>query len=162
MFCRNCGKGLTGNPEICIGCGAKPMSGTSFCPGCGTATTPLTEICTKCGARVKVERAGDTWQPLTVGILELVAGIPALIIGIFIAVGLGMVSRAFVMIPGWVSAIGAPLIVCGLVAIVGGIFALRKKRWAVALAGAILALFCALPLGIAAIVFVILGREQFT
>jgi TM2 domain-containing membrane protein YozV len=52
MFCRNCGKELTGAPEICINCGAKPMSGTSFCPGCGASTTPLTEMCVKCGARV--------------------------------------------------------------------------------------------------------------
>jgi TM2 domain-containing membrane protein YozV len=54
MFCRNCGKELTGSPEICLGCGAKPMNGTSFCAGCGAETTPLTEICVKCGARVAI------------------------------------------------------------------------------------------------------------
>ena len=162
MFCRNCGKELVGTPEICVTCGAKPMSGTSFCPGCGAPTTPLTEICTKCGARVKAAKARGAWQPLTAGILELVAGIPALIIGILIAAGLGMATTAFARIPLWVSAIGAPLIICGIVAIVGGIFALQKRRWGIALAGSILALFCALPLGIAAIAFVILGKEQFT
>ena len=52
MFCRNCGKELTGSPEICLNCGAKPMSATSFCPDCGAPTTPLTEICVKCGTRV--------------------------------------------------------------------------------------------------------------
>jgi hypothetical protein len=164
MFCRNCGKELTGTPEICVNCGAKPMSGTSFCPGCGAPTTPLTEICTKCGARVKAEKVGGAWQPLTAGILELVAGIPALIMGILIAAGLGIASRAMVNIPVWVSAIGVPLVICGIVAIVGGIFALKKRRWGVALAGSILALLCwpfGTPLGIAAIVFVILGREQF-
>ena len=165
MFCRNCGKELAGTPEICMNCGAKPMSGTSFCPGCGAPTTPLTEICTKCGARVKAERAGDTWQPLTAGILELVAGVPALLIGTAIATGVGIAGRASVIMPGWVSVIGAPFIILGIVAIVGGIFALRKRKWGVALAGAILALLCwpfGTPLGIAAIVFVILGREQFT
>jgi TM2 domain-containing membrane protein YozV len=59
MFCRNCGKELTGAPEFCMNCGARPMAGTSFCPGCGAATTPLTEICVKCGARVGKELAGD-------------------------------------------------------------------------------------------------------
>jgi len=138
------------------------MNGTSFCPWCGAPTTPLTEICTKCGAGVKAVKAGGAWQPLTAGILELVAGIPALTIGIIIAAGLGMMSRAIVAVPGWVSAIGVPLIICGIVAIVGGIFALLKRRWGVVLAGAILSLFCSLPLGIAAIVFAILSREQFT
>ena len=52
MFCRNCGKELTGTPEICLGCGAKPLAGTSFCNGCGAPTTPLTELCVKCGIRL--------------------------------------------------------------------------------------------------------------
>ena len=59
MFCRNCGKELSGSPEICMNCGAKPMRGTGFCPGCGASTTPLTEICVKCGAGVGKGLAGD-------------------------------------------------------------------------------------------------------
>ena len=55
MFCRNCGKELIGSPEICPGCGARPMRGNSFCSNCGAPTTPLTEMCVKCGVRV-VER----------------------------------------------------------------------------------------------------------
>ena len=50
MFCRNCGKELTGTPEICIGCGARPSSGNSYCMACGAETNPLAEICIKCGA----------------------------------------------------------------------------------------------------------------
>ena len=52
MFCRNCGKELTGTPEICLGCGAKPLAGNSFCHACGAPTNPLAEICIKCGARL--------------------------------------------------------------------------------------------------------------
>jgi len=52
MFCRNCGKELIGSPEICPGCGARPMRGNSFCSNCGAPTTPLTEMCVKCGVRV--------------------------------------------------------------------------------------------------------------
>jgi hypothetical protein len=52
MFCRNCGKELIGSPEICVGCGAKPLAGHSFCQACGTPTDPLAEICMKCGARL--------------------------------------------------------------------------------------------------------------
>ena len=52
MFCRNCGKELVGTPEICMGCGAKPLAGNSFCQACGAETNPLAEICMKCGVRI--------------------------------------------------------------------------------------------------------------
>jgi RNA polymerase subunit RPABC4/transcription elongation factor Spt4 len=166
MFCRNCGKELTGNPEICPNCGARPMNGTSFCPNCAAPTTELTEICPKCGARVAgkvVAKAGSTWMPLTAGILDLVAGVPALIIGILVAAGLGAL--------GWISGIagvgvimavmGVPLIIFAIIAIVGGVFALRKRIWGLALAGSIFALFCACILGIPAIVFIAMGKGEF-
>jgi len=59
MFCRNCGKELTGTPEICLGCGAKPLIGSSFCQACGAETNPLAEICIKCGARLGKAEAVD-------------------------------------------------------------------------------------------------------
>ena len=52
MFCRNCGKELTGTPEICLNCGARPLAGTSFCNNCGAPTNSLAEICVKCGTRL--------------------------------------------------------------------------------------------------------------
>ena len=59
MFCRNCGKELTGTPEICVGCGARPSAGNSFCSACGGETNPLAEICIKCGVRLVKAGAGD-------------------------------------------------------------------------------------------------------
>ena len=55
MFCRNCGKELIGTPEICIGCGAKPLIGSSFCHNCGAQTNALAEFCVKCGAKLGVK-----------------------------------------------------------------------------------------------------------
>lgn len=72
MFCRNCGKELTGTPEICINCGARPMAGSGFCPGCGATTTPMTEICTKCGARVAKHK--NNTLPVLTHILGLFTG----------------------------------------------------------------------------------------
>lgn len=151
------------------------MNGTSFCPNCAAPTTKLTEICPKCGARVAgkvAEKAGGTWMPLTAGILDLVAGVPALLIGIVVIAGFGVL--------GWLSwlsdvagvagvagvgvimgAIGVSLIIFALVAIVGGVFALRKRIWGLALAGSIFALFCAWIFGIPAIVFTVMGKKHF-
>jgi len=172
MFCRNCGKELIGSPEICTNCGARPMSGTSFCPNCSAPTTELTEICPKCGAGVAgkgkvVEKAGGTWMPLAAGILDLVAGVPALLIGIALAVGLGMLGGligGLVGIPGIgaiIAAIAVPLIIFAIIAIVGGVFAIRRRIWWLALAGSISALLCAWIFGIPAIVFTVMGKKHF-
>ena len=167
MFCRNCGKELTGAPEFCMNCGARPMSGTSFCPNCGAQTTPMTEICPKCGARVagKVATTGGAWMPLTAGVLELIIGIPGLIVGL-IAVAVGSIVTFF--IAGLGGLIGAPIVILSIVAIIGGVFAIRKRAWGVALAGAICGFIVGLPLvapaillGIPAIIFVALGKKQF-
>jgi hypothetical protein len=56
--------------------------------------------------------------------------------------------------------IGGCLGVLGILAVVGGISAIRRKRFGLSLAGAI----CALPsvfLGILAVIFVALGRREF-
>jgi TM2 domain-containing membrane protein YozV len=57
MYCRNCGKELTGSPELCMNCGAKPQSGNSFCHACGNETNALAEICINCG--VKLSKTGS-------------------------------------------------------------------------------------------------------
>lgn len=72
MYCRSCGKELTGTPEFCLDCGARPMAGSGFCPACGAATTAMTEICTKCGARVAGR--GDNTLPVLAHILGLFTG----------------------------------------------------------------------------------------
>jgi len=58
--------------------------------------------------------------------------------------------------------IGLILILIGVLGIVGGVFALKKKHWAMALAGAIAATITFFPCGIPAIIFVCLGKEEFT
>ncbi len=174
MFCRNCGKELTGAPEICVNCGAKPMAGTSFCPGCGAPTTTMTEVCTKCGARVAKAIKAKTWKPTAAGILAIVAGgvgaaewIAVAVLGISVWGWLSLDSLADLR--GILVALIATVITIGIVAVVGGIFALKRKRWGLALAGSICAIFSFVlipvlvnvPLAIAAIVLVVLGKGEF-
>jgi hypothetical protein len=139
MFCRNCGKELTGSPEFCMNCGAKPMAGTSFCPGCGAPTTALTEICKNCGTRITKAIKGKTWKPTAAGILSIIAGTIAVISGIEVAVVFAIGGASFGI--AWVGAIGVPIIILGIVAIIGGIYALKRRIWRLALAGSICALF---------------------
>ena len=169
MFCRNCGKELTGSPEFCINCGATPMAGTSFCPWCGAPTEPLDEICTKCGVGLAKAIEERTWKPTAAGILSIIGGVGQVIGGIVFAIGSSFLARFTEMefiggvierFSGSYALIGTLLIVLGIIAILGGIYALRRRIWGLALAGSI----CALPLfvlGIPAIIFVIRGKREF-
>ena len=101
-----------------------------------------------------------TWKPPVAGILAIIAGVLQVIAGTIFATGVlfwgGMVGM------GWLSAIFAPLIVFGIIAILGGIYALRRKVWGLALAGSICALIGPwFLLGILAIIFVALGKGEF-
>jgi hypothetical protein len=70
------------------------------------------------------------------------------------------VAYSWAVVPIWLIIIGGILVVLGIVAIAGGISALRRKSFGLSLAGAI----CALPtaiLGILAVIFVSLARREF-
>ena len=110
-----------------------------------------------------------TWMPLTAGILEIICGIWALI------ASLGLVLFASIFkalaipdVPAFVGPLigmmAIPFALFGILAIVGGVFALRKKNWGLALAGAIVSIFSPymILLAIAAIVFVALSKSEFS
>ena len=100
-----------------------------------------------------------TWKPTTAGILCIIAGAIATIAGIVIA-AVGSIGWFF-GIP-WVSAIGAPSIILGIIAIVGGSYALKRRVWGLALVGSICALIGPWGLlGLLAIIFVSLGKGEF-
>jgi len=170
FFCRNCGKELTGTPEICMNCGVKPITGTSFCPWCGAPTTPLDEICTNCGVQLAKAIEEKTWKPTAAGVLSIICGVGQVIGGMVFAVGSSFLARFTEMefiggvierFSGSYTLIGALLIVLGVIAIVGGICALRRRIWGLALAGSICALPAGLILGILATIFVISGKREF-
>lgn len=102
-----------------------------------------------------------TWTPKTAGLLSIIAGIIGLISSpIMIAYG----AIAILESTWWYYLYYAGLlfIPIGIIAIVGGIFALRRKIWWIALAGSISALICFLFLGIPAIIFTAQSKREFT
>jgi hypothetical protein len=107
-----------------------------------------------------------TWKPTTAGVLGILAGAIAVIMGLVVAVAggiLGTVLGVFVpFIGGAVAGIFAIPVILGIVAIIGGVYAVKRRSWGFALAGSICALFCVFFLGIPAIIFVILGKPEFS
>jgi hypothetical protein len=56
---------------------------------------------------------------------------------------------------------GAVLLLLGIIGITGGIFALKKRMWGMALAGAICGIITFLPLGIVSTVFISQAHKEF-
>jgi len=115
----------------------------------------------------------DTWKPLAGGILSIVAGALAVGCGLFLLLLGGALSgfmatpgvpdRLFLLMYPIMGAVSLPVFVLGAIAIAGGACAVRRRTWPLALTGAICALF--LPqvgiLGILAIVFIVMGKDEF-
>ncbi|MCL2150519.1 MAG: hypothetical protein FWH51_06320 [Dehalococcoidia bacterium] len=57
--------------------------------------------------------------------------------------------------------IGVATIILSVLALIGGILALQRRRWGLALAGAICALFTSNITGIVALVFIAMSRKEF-
>ena len=60
-----------------------------------------------------------------------------------------------------IAGISIPITILGIVAIMGGIYALKRRVWGLALAGSICSLVCVFFLGIPAIMFVAIGKGEF-
>ncbi len=111
------------------------------------------------------------WMPTVGGILSIVAGalslIGALLLGIFLSFTFvspewyGSTEVTFPAAFIWVAIL--PYLIISIVAIIGGVYAIWRRAWGLALAGAICAIFTlwAWWLGVAAVVFIALSRGEF-
>lgn len=101
-----------------------------------------------------------TWRPKTAGILDIIAGVIGLISSpIMIAYGSIAVWESECWL--YLYYAGLLFIPIGMIAIIGGIFALKRKTWAFVLAGSISAIICFLFLGIPAVIFVTQSKREF-
>ena len=122
------------------------------------------------------------WMPVVAGILDIVSGAMGVLMGLGMSLYLnfaGAVQGAtgttprfgphlgafpqvpHLFFPGMGLAMGITLAVLGVLAIVGGVFALRTKVWGLALAGSIGAVLTGRLLGVIALIFTVLGRKDF-
>ena len=108
-----------------------------------------------------------TWKSQVGGILAIVGGVIALLgcMGLLIAITvLGTIWQWGLMpvnVIGILWIILVPMFICGVLAIVGGVFAVQRKNYGMALTGAIAALFPAGIFGLGAIVFNAISRDEF-
>jgi len=58
-------------------------------------------------------------------------------------------------------AMGVVLIILSVLAIIGGAYSIKKRLWGLALTGAICAIITGGPIGIAAIILISIGKNEF-
>ena len=121
-----------------------------------------------------------TWKPTVAGILNIIAGVLSLlgalgvIIGIIVFVSVGStpflaymwrdlgdlgIGLNFLIIILVIAAIF--LATVGILPLIGGIYALQRKKWGLALAGSIVAIFGSSIMGILATIFIAMAKDEF-
>lgn len=103
-----------------------------------------------------------SWKSTVAGILAIIGGAVILLFATIICFSLIVAApstNALIL----AALFGGFFLALGIVAIVGGISALQRRRWGLALAGSICALMPpATMLGIASIVFTTIARDDFS
>lgn len=77
MYCRQCGKEMQPEQDICLNCGFKKGKGNQFCPSCGVEVLPEQDMCVKCGVLLKKEEQTETKSKKS----KLVAGLLGILLG---------------------------------------------------------------------------------
>jgi len=107
------------------------------------------------------------WKAIAAGILSIIAGTWGVMAGVILTVITSAYPPAWIRLTPFqtvilnrLSPLGAAL---GLVAILGGVFALRRRKWGLALAGAVCAAMIPPPffLGALAVILVAIARDEF-
>jgi hypothetical protein len=108
------------------------------------------------------------------GVLSVIAGGSAILGGVVLAT-LGILgSSALVLVhdpdvPNLVKllpllffyTLAMLLFVSGGLAVAGGVSALQRRSWGMALAGSIAAVLCVLPLGVPAVILIVMAEAEF-
>jgi hypothetical protein len=111
-----------------------------------------------------------TSKPTTVGILNIISGVLGILGSFFYIIGFSVLSSFMGtpemadvpgFVPGLILAMGVPILLISVLALVGGIFGVQRKHWGWSLAGSIGAIIVFLPLGIASTVLVSQSRGEF-
>ena len=120
----------------------------------------------------------ETWKPTVAGILEIVGGSLSVLGSVGVITGIvffipvatsvdpGPVPEmSRWLIPGVLETIliiaTVFLLIVGILPIIGGIYALQRKKWGLALAGSIVAIFGSSVMGILATIFVAMSKDEF-
>jgi hypothetical protein len=135
----------------------KPKDETQVCKDCGRSISEYSQTCPYCGRPVWDPRR-DTRYAVVGGAFSIVSGILTILFGAFI---LTIGSIYIINIPAWEMFCGVVPIVFGLISLLGGICAIQRRAFAIAVIGAVFAFLTTLIFGILALIFIFMGKDEF-
>ena len=123
-----------------------------------------------------MQNSKKTWKPLVAGILNIIVGSFKLVgvLGVVVAIiainttsywwdpiegDLYPLTIGFVT--GILIVIAIFLAVTGILSLLGGISGVQRKRWGLAVAGSIASVFGPIILGIPALIFTVISKDEF-
>ena len=131
-----------------------------FCSKCGKETTEGAVFCASCGASLASGQPAKRRMLSTIaGIVEIVAGVFALVPAVAMVVAMFVVEDEHLFT--WYVVFAIVLVGLSTLAIIGGICALRRRHWGMALAGAIAVIWPTTVVGIAAVILNVMAKNEF-
>jgi hypothetical protein len=106
----------------------------------------------------------NSWRSVTAGVLDIISGVGMLFVCFWLVVA-GGITSVVGSVPPWVTgllfALAIPLALLAILAVIGGIFSIKRRSWGMALTGAIAAFFCCFLFGIVSIILTALSHSEF-
>ena len=135
---------------------------TRNCVSCGRAFSWDANVCPYCGHDYRVAMMGPQQQKKE-SAMPVIGGVLVLIVGIFYLIAGGVIAAGSSFLMGFGGgfgvACGAIILVLGIVALLGGIFAIQRKNFALALIGGIFTVPSIL--GLVGLILIAVSKDEF-
>lgn len=115
-----------------------------------------------------------TWKPVVSGILDIVSGAIGMVGGIYFVIFSSLlrgiqeylkvdpsIIKSIEQVISSIIALPFILVFAGIIAIIGGVYALQRRIWPFALIGAVFSFILFWPFGLSSIVITSMSREEF-
>jgi len=140
-------------------------SSTRNCVSCGRSIAWDANVCPYCGRDYRSQAAApsaakkESGMPVAGGVLILLGSLAYIILGGIVAAGSTIAEDLTSVETTGAMACGAVGVALGVISLLGGIFAIQKKYWALALIGGILTI--PTILGLIGLILVATSRDAF-
>ncbi len=125
-------------------------------------------MCPYCGHDYRVAMAGqgmapkkESAMPIVGGILVIIASLIELGVGGLFAAGGTALFGVSLGATGFLVACGAIVIILGIIALLGGIFAIQRKHFGIAVLGGIFSLLGLFIFGLIGLILIAVSRDEF-
>ena len=138
---------------------------TRTCVSCGRAIAWDANVCAFCGHDYRMQmmppvpQKKDSALPVAGGVLIVIASLGYFLVGGFMAASGAAFFGLTLGGSGAVVGCGILILLLGVIALLGGMFAIQKKHWGIAIIGGVLVI--PMILGLIGLILVAVSRDSF-